>query len=65
MDSCSGMPLQKTSPRWGVPGSAVSQRILSSLGARSLSVGDAFCGSSYDLMELTVSLDGISEGEAS
>ena len=37
---------------------------LCSLGACSLRVGDAFCGSSYDLMEVTVSLDGISDGGA-
>ena len=64
---CSGMPLQKTSPRWGVPGScSLSADNLSvgncTLGACSLRVGDPFCGSSYDLMEVTVSLDGISDG---
>ena len=41
---------------------SVGNCTLGSLGACSLSVGDAFCGSSYDLMEVTVSLDGISDG---
>ena len=41
---------------------SVGNCTLGSLGACTLSVGDAFCRSSYDLMEVTVSLDGISDG---
>ena len=53
-------------------GSVISLRILcpwgnctlGSLGACSLRVGDAFCGRCYDLMEVTGSLDGVSDGGA-
>ena len=43
---------------------SVGNCTLGSLGACSLRVGDAFCGRCYDLMEVTRSLDGVSDGGA-